>query len=228
MRPGRFDRIIYIGRPDFNGRIEILQVACSHQPAKDELPGCICGLTYWCSYHTNSSITVLEGYKLAVQSKGKTRNCRAAWAACPPEPPRRQHCVDVLLSAPGAGEAAAVLTACTAPWTQILSCARQVHLNRRPCADDINLREIAFETQRYSGAQLANLVNLAAGFVGRAGRDRITHADMLQVSCHRYPRCCGRQSTGVWTCALNMVLNRAQTAGGGCCSAMCPKGKAAG
>ena len=58
-----------------------------------------------------------------------------------------------------------------------------MHLNRRPCAEDINLREIAFETQRFSGAQLANLVNLAASFVGRAGRDRITHADMLQVSC---------------------------------------------
>ena len=26
VRPGRFDRIIHIGRPDFNGRIEILQV----------------------------------------------------------------------------------------------------------------------------------------------------------------------------------------------------------
>ena len=63
---------------------------------------------------------------------------------------------------------------------------RQVHLNRRPCADDINLREIAFETQRYSGAQLANLVNLAASFVGRAGRDRITHADMLEVGCARH------------------------------------------
>ena len=68
----------------------------------------------------------------------------------------------------------------------MLSYTRQVHLNRRPCAEDINLREIAFETQRYSGAQLANLVNLAASFVGRAGRDRITHADMLQVSRHRH------------------------------------------
>jgi len=26
VRPGRFDRIIRIGRPDFNGRIEILKV----------------------------------------------------------------------------------------------------------------------------------------------------------------------------------------------------------
>ena len=26
IRPGRFDRVIYVGRPDFNGRIEILQV----------------------------------------------------------------------------------------------------------------------------------------------------------------------------------------------------------
>ncbi len=57
----------------------------------------------------------------------------------------------------------------------------QVHLGRRPCADDLNLREIAFETQRTSGAQLANLVNLAASFVGRAGRDEITQADLLQV-----------------------------------------------
>ena len=66
-----------------------------------------------------------------------------------------------------------------------ITCRFQVHLGRRPCADDLNLREIAFETQRCSGAQLANLVNLAASFVGRAGRDRITQADLLQVRVSR-------------------------------------------
>jgi hypothetical protein len=29
IRPGRFDRIIYIPRPDFNGRVEILEVGRS-------------------------------------------------------------------------------------------------------------------------------------------------------------------------------------------------------
>lgn len=43
------------------------------------------------------------------------------------------------------------------------------------------MRELAFETQRYSGAQLANLVNIAASFVGRDGRDVIAQADLLYV-----------------------------------------------
>ena len=56
-----------------------------------------------------------------------------------------------------------------------------MHLRNRPLADDLNLRELAFETQRFSGAQLANLVNLAASFAGKEGRDSISQADMLQV-----------------------------------------------
>ena len=59
--------------------------------------------------------------------------------------------------------------------------AAQVHLKNRPCGGDLNLREVAFETQRYSGAQLANLVNIAASFVGRDGRDTIMQADLLHV-----------------------------------------------
>lgn len=29
VRPGRFDRIIHIGAPDFDGRIEVLKVRCA-------------------------------------------------------------------------------------------------------------------------------------------------------------------------------------------------------
>jgi AAA+ lid domain len=48
-------------------------------------------------------------------------------------------------------------------------------------ADDIDLRSIAFETAKYTGAQLANLVNTAGGFVGKEGRDVITTADLQHV-----------------------------------------------
>jgi cell division protease FtsH len=58
----------------------------------------------------------------------------------------------------------------------------QVHLRDRPVADDINLRELAFETQRYSGAQLANLVNIAASIAGKEGRDAIAQDDLLRVT----------------------------------------------
>lgn len=57
----------------------------------------------------------------------------------------------------------------------------QVHLAGRPVAADVDLRAIAFETTKYTGAQLANLVNTAGGFVGKAGRDVITTADLLHV-----------------------------------------------
>ena len=39
-RPGRFDRIIYVGKPDFDGRIEILKVGPEVQSMRDQL-GCV-------------------------------------------------------------------------------------------------------------------------------------------------------------------------------------------
>ena len=63
----------------------------------------------------------------------------------------------------------------------------QTHLRKRgdAVAEDVtekNLRELAFDTQRYSGAAIANLVNLAAMRVERDGRDRIAYKDLTDVS----------------------------------------------
>ena len=65
-------------------------------------------------------------------------------------------------------------------------CLSQVHLKKRESnlAEDItekNLRELAFDTQRYSGAAIANLVNLAAMRVERDGRDMICYKDLTDV-----------------------------------------------
>ena len=60
----------------------------------------------------------------------------------------------------------------------------QVHLERRPCADDVNedsLGRLAFQTQQFVGASLANLVNIAALNAGGAGRDTICYADLEQA-----------------------------------------------
>ncbi|KAL4447504.1 hypothetical protein ABPG75_004723 [Micractinium tetrahymenae] len=54
----------------------------------------------------------------------------------------------------------------------------QVHLNRRPHSADIDYHELAFETNGYSGAQLANLVNMAATVASQAGRDEIQNSDL--------------------------------------------------
>lgn len=35
IRPGRFDRSVYVGLPDFEGRVEILEVHCSKKPMAD-------------------------------------------------------------------------------------------------------------------------------------------------------------------------------------------------
>lgn len=63
----------------------------------------------------------------------------------------------------------------------------QTHLKRRGdnVADDVtveNLRELAFDTQKYSGAAIANLVNVAAMRVERDGRDKIKYKDLTDVS----------------------------------------------
>lgn len=63
----------------------------------------------------------------------------------------------------------------------------QVHLNKRGdrLGEDItekNLQELAFDTQRFSGAAIANLVNLAAMRVERDGRDTIMYKDLTDVS----------------------------------------------
>ena len=63
----------------------------------------------------------------------------------------------------------------------------QTHLSKRgeAVAEDVterNLRELAFDTQKYSGAAIANLVNLAAMRVERDGRDQIRYQDLTDVS----------------------------------------------
>ena len=65
--------------------------------------------------------------------------------------------------------------------------AMQTHLSKRgeAVAADVtekNLRELAFDTQKYSGAAIANLVNLAAMRVERDGRDQIRYQDLTDVS----------------------------------------------
>jgi cell division protease FtsH len=55
----------------------------------------------------------------------------------------------------------------------------QVHLAPRAHEPDIDLHEIAFETRQYSGAQLANLVNLAATIAAAADREEIVSQDLM-------------------------------------------------
>ena len=57
----------------------------------------------------------------------------------------------------------------------------KVHLSTRAHDPTIDLHEIAFETRQYSGAQLANLVNLAATVAGLAGREEIFTDDMMKA-----------------------------------------------
>lgn len=57
----------------------------------------------------------------------------------------------------------------------------EVHLAKHPTEGDIDVRELAFETQRYSGAGLANLVNLAALMAGKKGREKLQHSDILEA-----------------------------------------------
>ncbi len=57
----------------------------------------------------------------------------------------------------------------------------KVHLAGRPHAEDIDLHEIAFETRQYSGAQLANLVNMAATVATQWGQEEITTSDVMKA-----------------------------------------------
>lgn len=62
----------------------------------------------------------------------------------------------------------------------------QTHLRKRgdAIAEDVTekkLRELAFDTQRYSGAAIANLVNLAAMRAERDARDKIEFKDLTDV-----------------------------------------------
>ncbi|KAI3429278.1 hypothetical protein D9Q98_005374 [Chlorella vulgaris] len=54
----------------------------------------------------------------------------------------------------------------------------KVHLNKRPYAADIDFHDLAFETTGYSGAQLANLVNMAATVAASAQRTEIQYTDL--------------------------------------------------
>jgi len=57
----------------------------------------------------------------------------------------------------------------------------QTYLDRVEIEGEINIREIAFETQRFSGAALANLVNTACILAGRAGRECLENEDLIKA-----------------------------------------------
>lgn len=57
----------------------------------------------------------------------------------------------------------------------------KVHLASRAHDPDIDLHEVAFETRQYSGAQLANLVNLAATVATQMGREEVTSDDIMKA-----------------------------------------------
>jgi cell division protease FtsH len=57
-----------------------------------------------------------------------------------------------------------------------------VHLSKRDFdADTVDLHEVSLETNQFSGAQLANLVNLAAAKAGREGRGLINQDDLMNA-----------------------------------------------
>ena len=73
---------------------------------------------------------------------------------------------------------------CTRETNQQLSSV-QVHMakhNVEPMSTE-QMHSIAFETQNFSGAQLANLVNLASMFAARDSRDAVQYDDFFKVRC---------------------------------------------
>ena len=57
----------------------------------------------------------------------------------------------------------------------------QTYLNRVGVEGEMDMRKLAFETQRFSGAALANLVNMACIVAGRAGRNRVRQEDLIRA-----------------------------------------------
>lgn len=57
----------------------------------------------------------------------------------------------------------------------------QTYLDRIQTKGFIDYRKIAFETQRFSGAALANLVNMACILSGRAGREYLVQEDLTKA-----------------------------------------------
>lgn len=55
----------------------------------------------------------------------------------------------------------------------------QIHLQKRPTADDVDAEQIARSTPGFSGADLANLVNEAALLAVRGGRKALNHEDLI-------------------------------------------------
>ncbi len=58
----------------------------------------------------------------------------------------------------------------------------KVHKGKKPIGPDVDLREIARDTQGFTGADLENLLNEAAILAARANRKAITHADIEEAT----------------------------------------------
>jgi cell division protease FtsH len=55
----------------------------------------------------------------------------------------------------------------------------QVHVSSKPMADDVNLLDVAYATTGYTGAALANIVNLGALLAAKDNRNTIRQSDLM-------------------------------------------------
>ena len=193
IRPGRFDRIIYVGAPDFEGRIEVLKVGGSkHAPlilplqswnATDGQAACRCegGVLVACMYFCLCVWLAARGFA----SQGPV-----LFAGSPPK--KMKLCGSSMLDSlelqvTFPGNASLVLNRSVPP--------RQVHLaktlpNGERRAYDISeeeFHELSFQFQRFSGAMLANIVNTAVILAGREGRTTIIYRHLTRVRCWSAP-----------------------------------------
>jgi cell division protease FtsH len=57
----------------------------------------------------------------------------------------------------------------------------EVHAASKPCSPDVDLKEIAFQTTGYTGAGLANIINMAALLAAKEQRTAICQNDLLNA-----------------------------------------------
>ncbi len=173
IRPGRFDRIIHVGAPDFEGRIEVLKVTMTNLLPPSRSHGR--------AHASRNCCSNILPYTLLLQVFSKRilkHHCIHEGVKC--------YCRDpVTMNLDSQSHSNLMWSDCR----RVFAAHAQVHLGKRLAngerrqydLTEEEFHDLSFQFQRFSGAMLANLVNTAVIIAGREGRTVIRHDDLTRV-----------------------------------------------
>ena len=185
LRPGRFDRQVYVGLPDVKGREEILRVHTKNKPLGPDVSlktiarstAGFSGADLENLVNEAALLAARQGKKAIteIEMDGFDANDGVIVMAAT----NRADILDKALLRPGRFDRQVYVGL---PDVKGREEILRVHTKNKPLGPDVSLKTIARSTAGFSGADLENLVNEAALLAARQGKKAITEKEIEEAS----------------------------------------------